>query len=153
MWEWFERRGQRYLRVGWLDAAALERDPRYVEVPAWVVVDERELSTDARFFRETHEGFSGSALDLSAGPGAAPSAPAESAAPAEEEGPRAWIEVELQDAQGRPVPDQTCRIKLTDGSEVEKRTDKFGVVRVDELEPGVCEVSFPELKDGSWAPI
>lgn len=156
MAEWFERRGRRYLRASWTEASALERRGM-VEVSAWEVLDEPARGDRVFREREPHEwpaekteARSGEAGTTSAGSTAPAEEPAE--APVEEE-PRAWIEVELQDHEGKPVPGETCRITLTNGKVVERATDKYGVVRVDGIDPGKCEVTFPRLKDGTWAPV
>jgi hypothetical protein len=36
---------------------------------------------------------------------------------------------------------------------MEGTLDKEGKVRVDGIPPGQCQVSFPDLDKGAWAPI
>ncbi len=148
--EWFERRGRRYLRVDWSEAGRVERDPRYEEVPAWQVLDAAEVRAGVRVFCERHDvktiiGPEHAAPETTSGGGDEP-------APAEEE-PKAWIEIELQDADGKPVEGETCKVTITNGKVIERATDKYGVVRIDNIDPGKCEVTFPKLADGIWFPV
>lgn len=151
MREWFERFGQWYLRVSWSEATALDL-ARYEEVPAWQVPG--GAPRDVLVFQERREAWSGGTSGGGGGGGAAAKAP-----PPEEEAPvekapevRAWIEVQLLDADGSPIAGETCRITLTNGKVVEQATDKYGLVRVADIDPGKCEVTFPKLADGIWAP-
>lgn len=62
-----------------------------------------------------------------------------------------WIEIELLDGQNKPVPDQRYRIEVPDGTFREGNLDKQGKARVDGIDPGQCEVSFPDLDGSEWA--
>lgn len=59
--------------------------------------------------------------------------------------PKTWIEIELIDRQGRPVPKEHYRIELPDGSFEEGLLDSSGRARIDGIDPGVCKVIFPDL--------
>ena len=61
-----------------------------------------------------------------------------------------WIDIELIDDAGRPVPHETFRIEPSDGSEpVEGELDAEGRATVDGFEPGDCQVVFP-MRDSLW---
>jgi hypothetical protein len=63
-----------------------------------------------------------------------------------------WIEILLVDHAGQPVPNQPYRIKLPDGSTDEGRLDDFGHAEYYGINPGSCEISFPELANDEWEP-
>jgi len=62
-----------------------------------------------------------------------------------------WIEIELLDAQNQPVSGEKYLIKLPDKSVVEGVLDAKGFARLNGIEAGTCEVTFPELDGRSWA--
>jgi hypothetical protein len=64
--------------------------------------------------------------------------------------PLAWIEIELIDDAGKPVADERYRIEKPDGSFEEGRLDKQGRARVDNLDPGTCQVTFPDIDAKEW---
>ncbi|MFH1748265.1 MAG: hypothetical protein ABIG44_14620 [Planctomycetota bacterium] len=57
----------------------------------------------------------------------------------------AWVKVELVDEEGNPLADEAYRIQLPDRSVREGRLDERGRVEFDEITPGMCQISFPEL--------
>lgn len=61
-----------------------------------------------------------------------------------------WIEVELKDEDGKPVPGERFRVTLPDGSEYEGTLDEKGVGRLDHIDPGSCKVTFPNLDQDAW---
>lgn len=61
-----------------------------------------------------------------------------------------WIEIELLDSLGNPVPGEQYRIETPDGSIAEGALDEKGFVRVDGIKPGSCKVSFPGYDGRSW---
>jgi type VI secretion system secreted protein VgrG len=66
--------------------------------------------------------------------------------------PKEWIEIELVDKDGNPVPGEKYSIKLPDGSVAEGTLDSNGKARVDGVDPGNCEVTFPNLDKTVWEP-
>lgn len=62
----------------------------------------------------------------------------------------AWIEVELLDSQGNPVPGEAYRIETPEGTVAEGTLDDKGFVRLDGIKPGTCKVSFPGYDGRSW---
>lgn len=61
-----------------------------------------------------------------------------------------WIEIELVDTDGRPAPGQRYRITLPDGEVREGRLDAQGLARVEGIDPGACEVTFPDFHEDDW---
>jgi len=65
---------------------------------------------------------------------------------------KSWIEIKLLDEDGQPVPGEPYSIKLPDGSVVDGTLDGNGFARVDGIDPGSAEVSFPELDEEGIKP-
>ena len=64
-----------------------------------------------------------------------------------------WIEIELLDEAGKPVPGEVYQVTLPDGSTVADGTlDEKGRARVDHIDPGTCKVTFPNLDKDAWKP-
>ncbi len=63
----------------------------------------------------------------------------------------AWIEIELVDDAGKPVPNERYRIEKPDGTFEEGTLDKQGRARLDNLDPGQCQVSFPDIDAKEWS--
>src|SRR5688572_10792154 len=61
-----------------------------------------------------------------------------------------WIEVELLDSQGNPVPGEWYRIETPEGTLAEGALDAKGFVRLEGIKPGTCKVSFPGYDGRSW---
>ena len=67
---------------------------------------------------------------------------------------KTWIEIELVDGQKDPVPGEKYRITLPDGETVAEGTlDEKGVARVDGIDPGTCQITFPDLDKDAWKPL
>lgn len=86
-------------------------------------------------------------------------APLEAPAPAEagpgrefvqDDSKTGWVEIALVDDRGLPVAGEHYRVKLPDGSVAEGVLGFDGVLRLKGLDPGDCEVSFPDLDASSW---
>ncbi len=58
---------------------------------------------------------------------------------------KAWIAIELLNANGKPVPYEPYRIAAPDGKVAEGCTDEKGLARLDGIDPGTCTVAFPAL--------
>jgi uncharacterized Zn-binding protein involved in type VI secretion len=63
---------------------------------------------------------------------------------------KVWVEIELLDQDGKPVPNEPYRIELPDSTPTEGSTDDRGRARVDGIDPGNCKISFPSLDQRSW---
>ena len=66
---------------------------------------------------------------------------------------KSWIEIVLEDEAGKPVPGEAYRITLPDGTTLAEGTlDEKGFARVDNIDPGTCKVTFPDLDKDAWEP-
>ncbi|HEV7238624.1 MAG TPA: carboxypeptidase-like regulatory domain-containing protein [Thermoanaerobaculia bacterium] len=63
-----------------------------------------------------------------------------------------YIEIELIDEDGKPVPDEAWFVELPDGTTKSGRTDAKGFARIDGVDPGTAKVSFPDLDKKSYNP-
>ena len=61
-----------------------------------------------------------------------------------------WIEIELIDENDHPVPGEPYKIQLPDGSIATGSLDQNGFARVDGIDSGTCQVTFPNLDKDSW---
>lgn len=63
-----------------------------------------------------------------------------------------WVEVELVDEAGQPVPGEAVRVTLPDGETVaEGCTNEKGVFRIANIDPGSVTIAFPNLDDQAWS--
>jgi type VI secretion system secreted protein VgrG len=64
---------------------------------------------------------------------------------------KSWIEIQLNDEDGKPIPGEPYKITLPDGTTVADGTlDDKGFARVDNIDPGTCQVTFPNLDKDAW---
>jgi len=70
----------------------------------------------------------------------------------EKEQKKSWVEVSLKDQEGEPVPGERYQIKLPDGSVAEGTLNKEGFARVKGIDPGSCEITFPDVDRSAWEP-
>ena len=69
----------------------------------------------------------------------------------EEKEKKTWVEVELVDEEGSPVPGERYRVTLPDGKTVAEGTlDQNGLARVEGIDPGSCKITFPNLDKEAW---
>ncbi|MFO0613049.1 MAG: hypothetical protein U0414_10695 [Polyangiaceae bacterium] len=61
-----------------------------------------------------------------------------------------WIEIELLDEVGGPIPGERYRVDLPDGTTREGRLDHRGLAYVDRIPAGRCTVSFPDYDKDAW---
>jgi hypothetical protein len=87
-------------------------------------------------------------------PAAEPQAPAKKPPKKSSDAPvKTWIAVQLIDDRGDPVPNAAYKVTLPDGSVMNGSLDDQGIVRFDEIDPGECLVSFPEIHAKEWKPV
>jgi type VI secretion system secreted protein VgrG len=63
-----------------------------------------------------------------------------------------WIEVQLIDDESNPVAGARYTVTMSDGTVWDSSTDDKGVGRVDGIDPGSCDISFPDLDQDAWEP-
>ncbi|MCP3163442.1 carboxypeptidase-like regulatory domain-containing protein [Myxococcus qinghaiensis] len=62
-----------------------------------------------------------------------------------------WLAIELKDEAGKPVRNARYVVSLPDGSTREGTLNANGYARVEGVNPGECQVTFPELDGQSWS--
>lgn len=63
-----------------------------------------------------------------------------------------WVEIEMVNEDGKPVPGVRYRVTLPDGQTLaEGTTDEKGAARVENIDPGNCKVTFPDLDKEAWS--
>jgi type VI secretion system secreted protein VgrG len=63
-----------------------------------------------------------------------------------------WVEVELVDDTGAPVPGEAVEIKLPDGTVASGTTDDKGLLKISNIDPGSVEITFVNLDKDAWEP-
>jgi hypothetical protein len=66
---------------------------------------------------------------------------------------KTWIAIQLTDEDGNPVPDVAYSVTLPDGPVMTGSLDDQGFARFDDIDPGKCLVSFPEIHAKEWKPV
>jgi len=61
-----------------------------------------------------------------------------------------WIEIELVEPDGQPAANERYKLTLPDGSIKMGRLDQHGKARVERLQPGSCQVTFPDRDEEVW---
>ncbi len=84
--------------------------------------------------------------------GSTPVAPHKPPTEEEAEQKNSWIEIELIDEEDAPVPGEKYEITLPDGSVAKGTLDQNGFARVDGIDPGTCQITFPDLDKDAWEP-
>lgn len=67
-----------------------------------------------------------------------------------EEEPTHFISFELKYEDGKPVPNEPYKVKLSDGSIKTGKTDKDGKVEIKGVPNGECEVNYPRIDKDQW---
>lgn len=63
---------------------------------------------------------------------------------------KAWIEIILVDAEGKPVPGAKYRITPPGGTPTEGTLNEHGQAGLYQIEPGNCKITFPDLDKDAW---
>ncbi|MCC7497231.1 MAG: type VI secretion system tip protein VgrG [Bryobacterales bacterium] len=90
------------------------------------------------------------AAGVAAGAAAASSAPSHNPNDDKNKDKTHWVEVEFIDDAGQPLPGVSYEVKLPDGSVSSGTTDEKGVGKITNIDPGNCEISFPNLDQDAW---
>ncbi|MDB5972318.1 MAG: rhs element Vgr family protein [Hydrocarboniphaga sp.] len=62
-----------------------------------------------------------------------------------------YIEIALVDEAGQPVAGAAVKVTLPDGESVASgTTDEKGLYKVSNIDPGECQVAFPDFDDEAW---
>lgn len=61
-----------------------------------------------------------------------------------------WIEIAMEDEAGNPMPGLAYQAKLPDGSVASGTLDEKGVARIENIDPGSCELTFPDFDKEAW---
>lgn len=64
---------------------------------------------------------------------------------------QSWIELELKDSDGEAVANEQYKVVCPDGTVKQGSTDGSGKARIDNIKPGLCKISFPNLDEGAWS--
>ncbi len=64
-----------------------------------------------------------------------------------------WIEIELIDENDEPVPGEKYRVTLPDESVAEGTLNEKGFARIDGIDPGTCQITFPRLDKETWEKV
>jgi hypothetical protein len=65
---------------------------------------------------------------------------------------KTWVGIRLRDEDGNPVPDERYRVVLPDGSVQEGTLNSKGEASFYEIDPGDCQITFPDLDGKEWKP-
>ena len=71
-------------------------------------------------------------------------------APEKAQEKKAWIEIILVDAEGKPMPGVKYRITPPGGKPVEGTLNQYGQAGLYQIEPGNCKITFPDLDKDAW---
>ena len=63
---------------------------------------------------------------------------------------KSWIEIVLVDEDDNPQAGEEYQITLPDGSVADGTLDEKGFARVDGIDSGTCDVTFPNLDKDAW---
>lgn len=63
---------------------------------------------------------------------------------------KTWIELSLVAKGGGPIAHEPFRMILSDGSALPGSLDERGFARVENLEDGVCDITFPRIHAPEW---
>jgi hypothetical protein len=63
---------------------------------------------------------------------------------------KTWIEVRLVDEEGTPIGLVRYEVELPDGSLKSGMLDERGIARFEDIDPGKCQVTFPDIDGREW---
>jgi hypothetical protein len=63
---------------------------------------------------------------------------------------KTWVAFKLIDKDGKPVPGAAYKVTLPDESIVTGTLNDAGEVQFDDIDPGQCQITFPEIDAKEW---
>ena len=66
---------------------------------------------------------------------------------------KSWIEIELVDEEDNPVPGEKYRVTLPNGKVAQGTLDNKGFAHIGGIDPGTCQITFPNLDKDAWEKI
>src|SRR5262245_4186278 len=63
-----------------------------------------------------------------------------------------WIELVLVDMNGKGIAGESWEIEAPDGQLFSGTTDQNGKARLEGIDPGSCQITFPRLDKEAWEP-
>ncbi len=66
---------------------------------------------------------------------------------------KSWIGIQLIGEDDQPVAGVAYRITFPDGTTKDGVLDENGSARADNIDPGSCVITFPELDQDAWEPL
>ncbi|MFN3322424.1 MAG: type VI secretion system Vgr family protein [Bryobacteraceae bacterium] len=63
---------------------------------------------------------------------------------------KSFIEIKLVGEDGKPIPGEPYRITLPDGKVADGTLDENGYAKVENIDPGSCKITFPNLDKDAW---
>jgi len=126
-----------------LDRTIAEKIAWLLETGQLIAVEcERQMSAQGQTSR------SAAPSPLPRGPAVTPSRAA-----AKSEPEKTWVEIMLIDDKMKPVPRQPYVITTPDGARRSGVLDGDGRARVSGIDPGSCDISFPDIDGREWRAI
>jgi hypothetical protein len=65
---------------------------------------------------------------------------------------KTWVEIELLDDAGKPVANEKYLVTVPEGVVKSGNLDAKGRARITNIDPGTCEISFPDIDGREWKP-
>jgi hypothetical protein len=63
---------------------------------------------------------------------------------------KSWVKIKLVDEEQKPCPGEKYRCVTPDGNVHEGTLDANGMAHIGGIDPGTCQISFPELDRSAW---
>jgi hypothetical protein len=119
-------------------------DSKILEHMAWLLETERLIAIECVEVREHRPGAPAST---------SPRPAARTRPPVALEDLKTWVEIVLLDAAGNPVPNEKYSIKVPGGVTVTGTLDHKGRAKITGIDPGMCDISFPDIDRREWKPV
>jgi type VI secretion system secreted protein VgrG len=66
---------------------------------------------------------------------------------------KSWIEIKLIDEKKNPVPGEPYSVTLPDSTVASGTLDDKGFARIDGIDPGTCQITFPQRDGAAWKKV